>query len=604
MIDLHPDHLKQVLKILEEHLPDYTVWVFGSRATSTARANSDLDLAIKTDQPLPASTLHHLEEAFSESNLPFKVDLTDWAVTSESFREIIQNTHQIIRLGGTPKDAILALLDVVGYTPQAREGGGQKTEAFDQYITEEIKKRVQSYGFSFIKSIGDAVLLWGEGPENLVELILDIFKENPIQPNDGFIPRFRMLAHKDYFQFSRNEQGQVVDVHGLEAILLFRLEKTAHLNRVIVTDHLFSGMRHLLEPAGIESQEIDLQDGLKGLSGYSPRQVHLLTPPLAEETKEMEMPKSYLDKRETLRRAQGLLLKRMLTHEVWEEYQNQLSAQTEDPADPNIDNINYYQSKFSRAIVRFYGSPNFHHGEIVNALAFSKDSKEAVSASNDGLLILWEVASGREIRRFSGHNGRVSACAFSPDGGRLLSGSWDSTLKLWDSATGKEIRTLTGHENDVTSCAFSPNPNDGRLLSGSSDCTLKLWDSATGKEIRTLTRHNGWVTACAFSPDGGRLLSGSSDYTLKLWDSATGKEIRTLTGHNDWVAACAFSPDGGRLLSGSWDNTLKLWDSATGTLLETFEVGWKVLAIALHPTMPGHVVAALQNGTLALIEYA
>ncbi len=48
---------------------------------------------------------------------------------------------------------------------------------------------------------------------------------------------------------------------------------------------------------------------------------------------------------------------------------------------------------------------------------------------------------------------------------------------------------------------------------------------------------------------------------------------------------------------------MKLWDSATGMLLETFEVGWPVYAVALHPTMPGHVVAALQNGTLVLIEY-
>jgi WD40 repeat protein len=50
----------------------------------------------------------------------------------------------------------------------------------------------------------------------------------------------------------------------------------------------------------------------------------------------------------------------------------------------------------------------------------------------------------------------------------------DQTLKLWDVATGKELRTFTGHSKQVLSVAFSP---DGRTaLSSSYDATLKLWD--------------------------------------------------------------------------------------------------------------------------------
>ena len=108
---------------------------------------------------------------------------------------------------------------------------------------------------------------------------------------------------------------------------------------------------------------------------------------------------------------------------------------------------------------------------------------------------------------------------FSPDGRTALSGSDDKTLKLWDLATGKEIRTFTGHTNSVYSVAFSP---DGRTaLSGSDDKTLKLWDLATGKEIRTFTGHTSMVYSVAFSPDGRTALSGSDDKTLKLWDLAT-----------------------------------------------------------------------------------
>jgi len=56
----------------------------------------------------------------------------------------------------------------------------------------------------------------------------------------------------------------------------------------------------------------------------------------------------------------------------------------------------------------------------------------------------------------------------------VLSGSYDDTLRLWDFATGRELRTFTGHTDTVSSVAFAP---DGRTaLSGSFDTTLKLWD--------------------------------------------------------------------------------------------------------------------------------
>ena len=100
-------------------------------------------------------------------------------------------------------------------------------------------------------------------------------------------------------------------------------------------------------------------------------------------------------------------------------------------------------------------------------------------------------ALGRRDGKGDPHLRRACRCgnsvAFSPDGRSALSGSSDRTLKLWDVATGKEIRTFTGHADMVWSVAFSP---DGRTaLSGSDDNTLKLWDVATGKEIRTFAGH-------------------------------------------------------------------------------------------------------------------
>lgn len=88
-IDVQPQHLEIVRRILREHVPDREVRAFGSRVTRTAKPFSDFDLVVMGANPLPTTTLAALTDAFDESDLPFKVDIVDWAATGEAFRGII-----------------------------------------------------------------------------------------------------------------------------------------------------------------------------------------------------------------------------------------------------------------------------------------------------------------------------------------------------------------------------------------------------------------------------------------------------------------------------------------------------------------------------------
>ena len=89
-IDLRPDHWAIVRGILRRYVPDRKVLAFGSRATWTAKDYSDLDLAIMGDEPLSPGATSALAEGFGESDLPFKVDVVDWAKINENFRDIIR----------------------------------------------------------------------------------------------------------------------------------------------------------------------------------------------------------------------------------------------------------------------------------------------------------------------------------------------------------------------------------------------------------------------------------------------------------------------------------------------------------------------------------
>jgi len=98
-IDLTPWDWELVKRILSKCIPEYEVWAFGSRAKSKAKPYSDLDLAVISEQALPLATMADLRESFDDSDLTIKVDVVDWATTSESFRKIIKESRVVVQIG-------------------------------------------------------------------------------------------------------------------------------------------------------------------------------------------------------------------------------------------------------------------------------------------------------------------------------------------------------------------------------------------------------------------------------------------------------------------------------------------------------------------------
>lgn len=96
MIDLAPEHLEKVRTILRQYVPQGEVRAFGSRVTRTAKAYSDLDLAVVCSGKLSDDTLNRLKEAFQESELPFRVDVLDWHATSPEFQKVIEKQYEVV----------------------------------------------------------------------------------------------------------------------------------------------------------------------------------------------------------------------------------------------------------------------------------------------------------------------------------------------------------------------------------------------------------------------------------------------------------------------------------------------------------------------------
>jgi WD40 repeat protein len=113
--------------------------------------------------------------------------------------------------------------------------------------------------------------------------------------------------------------------------------------------------------------------------------------------------------------------------------------------------------------------------------------------------------------------GGISAATFSPDGQRLALVTGNN-IQLWDLARGREVRRFGSNQGLASATAFSP---DGQMLAtGSMDGTVYLWETATGTELAAVAGHRGAVQVVVMSADGRRLISAGTDTSVLVWDVA------------------------------------------------------------------------------------
>lgn len=204
------------------------------------------------------------------------------------------------------------------------------------------------------------------------------------------------------------------------------------------------------------------------------------------------------------------------------------------------------------------------------SVAVDRAGRTALVERGDGVLRLWDLAEGRELRAFRGPTRiehytegppqreleQVNAVSVSADGRVVMAALQYSGVIYW-TGNRRRWRRLKDYADRVDTVQVSA---DGHFaVTGGWDATVRYWDLATGRCLRLMVGHTHPVLSVDLTADGRFAFSAGMDEAVRIWDVTTGHCVYVLEGHTALkrVRVCE---DGTRAVSLSWDGTLRVWE--------------------------------------------
>jgi mono/diheme cytochrome c family protein len=220
---------------------------------------------------------------------------------------------------------------------------------------------------------------------------------------------------------------------------------------------------------------------------------------------------------------------------------------------------------------------------LINALAFTPDSKQLVVGGNHELTV-WDVSTGKLLRRIFTRAERAHAMLFLPDGKLVVAGGrpgQEGDVRIYDIKAGKTqnfggvpavdgvhdkavfVKELLQSDDSILALAVSA---DGKkLAAGGCDRLVRVWDLASGKLEYSIENHADWILGLGFTPDGKGLATASRDKNAKVWDLANKESVLTFPDHQNIVYAVAVTPDGKFGISAGEDGQVRVWQATDAT---------------------------------------
>jgi WD40 repeat protein len=182
------------------------------------------------------------------------------------------------------------------------------------------------------------------------------------------------------------------------------------------------------------------------------------------------------------------------------------------------------------------------HRSKINAIALFNDDRSAVTASDDGSCVVWDVDRRARKVSFLGST-YFKALSIHPGERQIVTAGTDRKITWWDPADASVIRVIDDTKDSELVALDISRPDGASLAIAASDRRVRLYGYESAEVTHMSSIHASSITAVAFAPDGRRLLTASADGSVRVWsnparvfaDLGLEKElhIRRLTGEFD-----------------------------------------------------------------------
>ncbi len=203
------------------------------------------------------------------------------------------------------------------------------------------------------------------------------------------------------------------------------------------------------------------------------------------------------------------------------------------------------------------------HTGAVWKVDWNPEGDMVVSASNDGVVRIWDTQSGKLSFEFNGQVKSVTEARWSPDGSKIAFIGEDNSGMVWDIDSRTQIAILSGHKYRPTSVRWNPSGNS--ILTSGSDGTAIIWNAQTGEIIHEFKASGNVYTFAEWSPDGTMIITNGPSWSEEadVWNVATGNLVKRFSLPYV-VSYVALSPDGSKFAVGGENKLITIWDMVTG----------------------------------------
>ena len=246
----------------------------------------------------------------------------------------------------------------------------------------------------------------------------------------------------------------------------------------------------------------------------------------------------------------------------------------------------------------------------LDALAWSPDSQRVAGVLDNGSLGVWRAQDGSSLAKIQTGSDLPGVIQWSPDGKSIAGGTgYNRTVTVWDVNTGRLTSTFhffpEGHA--INSLAWSADST--LILAGSSyvscyeNCTptyaglLVLLDARTGVP-RWQIDAGHQVHALALSPDGTQVLARVGFDAFQLYRLSDGARLRSFPASG--LVGAFWLPDGKRLLSLDGGDTLVVWDLTGAALASVHLDGYAAFANLAWSPDGSELAASQWNGPVVI----